>query len=191
MDNLIERGDLAFRLMRDDLLDYRLMSKWLTDPRVLEFYDGRDNPLPLKQAAEKYSPRILSSEGVTPCFLLYRGTAIGYLQYDPVTEEVRASYDLGDSDVDGTYSMDLFIGETGYWGQGIGTQAVSLFLEYLFGIRAARKVVIDPHVDNFRAIRCYEKCGFRRVKILSKHELHEGEYRDSCLMELDVKAWRG
>ncbi|MGH9709060.1 MAG: GNAT family N-acetyltransferase, partial [Candidatus Acidiferrales bacterium] len=166
MDNLIERDDLSFRLMQDDVGDYDLMSKWLTDPRVLEFYEGRDSPLSREEVAKKYAPRILRSEGVTPCFLLHRGTVIGYLQYEPIIEETRASYALSDEDIADTYGMDLFIGEPDCWGHAIGTQAVSLFLKYLFEIRAARKVVIDPHVDNFRAIRCYEKCGFRCVKIL-------------------------
>ena len=50
-------------------------------------------------------------------------------------------------------------------------------------MRRASKVILDPHIGNVRAIRCYEKCGFRKVKLLSLHELHEGEYRDSWLME--------
>jgi hypothetical protein len=37
MPDLIRERDLAIRLMRDDLADYEIMSKWLTDPRVLEF----------------------------------------------------------------------------------------------------------------------------------------------------------
>jgi hypothetical protein len=42
---LASDGDLAVRLMRDERSDYELMSAWLTDDRVLEFYDGRDHPL--------------------------------------------------------------------------------------------------------------------------------------------------
>jgi aminoglycoside 6'-N-acetyltransferase len=184
MDELIKRGELAFRLMRDDVRDYELMSKWLTNPRVLQFYEGRDSPLSLEQIAEKYEPRILVAEGVTPCLLLLRGTAIGYLQYDPIAEDTTVSYGLGDGNIADVYALDMFIGEPDFWGRGFGTRAVSLFLEYLFGIRDARKVVTDPHVDNVRAIRFYEKCGFQRVKILPKHELHEGVYRDCWLMEV-------
>jgi len=47
-----------------------------------------------------------------------------------------------------------------------------------FRVKRARKVVLDPHVTKPRAIRCYEKWGFRKVKLLPRHELHEGERRD-------------
>jgi hypothetical protein len=43
----IRDQDLIIRLMRDELADYAAVSKWLTDVRVLEFYDGRDRPLTL------------------------------------------------------------------------------------------------------------------------------------------------
>ena len=45
-------------------------------------------------------------------------------------------------------------------------------------------MVLDPHVDNERAIRCYEACGFHKVKKLPKHELHDGVWVDCWLMEL-------
>jgi aminoglycoside 6'-N-acetyltransferase len=37
--------------------------------------------------------------------------------------------------------------------------------------------------DYNRAIRCYEKAGFTNIKLLPKHESHEGEYKDCWLME--------
>ena len=34
-----------------------------------------------------------------------------------------------------------------------------------------------------RALKCYQKAGFRIIKILPEHELHEGKMRDCYLME--------
>ncbi|MEH1834506.1 MAG: GNAT family protein [Nostoc sp.] len=45
----------------------------------------------------------------------------------------------------------------------------------------------DNPFDNPRAIRCYEKCGFVKVKLLPAHELHEGEYSDCWLTAIDQK----
>ena len=58
-----------------------------------------------------------------------------------------------------------------------------MVLEYLTGTEGARSVILDPHADNPRALRCYEACGFRKLKLLEKHEMHEGERRDCWLME--------
>jgi aminoglycoside 6'-N-acetyltransferase len=53
---------------------------------------------------------------------------------------------------------------------------------YLFESLDAQRVTIDPHVSNHRAVRCYEKAGFRKVRLLPRQELHEGEYWDCWLM---------
>ena len=49
--------------------------------------------------------------------------------------------------------------------------------------KGANAVILDPHADNPRAIRCYEKVGFKKIKFLPKHELHDGEKVDCYLME--------
>lgn len=54
-------------------------------------------------------------------------------------------------------------------------------VEYLIEQKQANIVVMDPQTWNERAIMCYEKCGFKKVKIMQKHEFHEGDYRD-CLL---------
>ncbi len=166
---MIEDGDLLIRRMRDEPEDYQAMARWLSDPHVLEFYDGRDRPQSVDGVREHYSPTVLADDQVGACFIVYRGVSIGYVQFYPVE--------------DGVFGMDQFIGEPALWNHGLGTRTVSLMLEYLFLTERARKVTVDPHVDNLRAIRCYEKCGFRKVEILRQNELHEGTYRDCWLME--------
>lgn len=56
-------------------------------------------------------------------------------------------------------------------------------VNFLIQQKQADMVVMDPQIKNVRAIHCYEKCGFSKIKMLPKHELHEGEYRDCWLME--------
>jgi len=85
------------------------------------------------------------------------------------------------------YAMDLFIGESQYWNQGIGTKLISVVVNYLFEELEAVKVVIDPQVWNTRAIRCYEKCGFVKFKLLREHELQEEKYWDCWLMAIEPK----
>lgn len=56
-------------------------------------------------------------------------------------------------------------------------------VKYLVEHKQADRVVMDPQTRNTRALKCYEKCGFKRIKILPKHEFHEGEYQDCWLIE--------
>ena len=180
---LVDAGDLSIRRMRDDDADYLLMSRWLTDERVLEFVYGRDNPHDLPRVREKFGPRARGQSPVVPCILVHCRAAVGYIQYYAVNGGGADEYGL--ETAEDVYGVDLFIGEPDLWNRGIGTRALSAMVGYLFDEVDARRVVIDPHVANIRAVRCYEKCGFQKVRILPEHELHEGERRDSWLMAID------
>ena len=57
---------------------------------------------------------------------------------------------------------------------------------FLMTVKGAQKIVLEPQSWNQRAIKCYEKSGFKKVKLLPKQELHEGELKDCWLMEYEV-----
>lgn len=168
---------LTVRLLEED--DAPLLVRWLSDPQVLQYYEGRDRPHTPDMVKEHFYTR---TEELTPCIVQYEGVNIGYLQYYPVDDEERAEYGYDDP-AEIVYGMDQFIGEIAYWDRGIGSLLVRSTVEYLTGRLGASAVVMDPQTWNTRALRCYEKCGFQRKKLLPKRELHEGEFRDCWLME--------
>lgn len=174
---IIENKDLRVCTLVDK--DRTLLAKWLSNPEVLRYYEGRDNPFNVEKVEQEFFD---ADEDVARCLIEFNEKPIGYLQFYEVAEDERQIYDYDDSE-EVIYGMDQFIGETGYWNKGIGTQLVRLVVTYLMRDKGANRIVMDPQIQNERAIRCYEKCGFRKVKLLSKRELHEGEYRDCWLLE--------
>jgi aminoglycoside 6'-N-acetyltransferase len=76
----------------------------------------------------------------------------------------------------------MFIGEPELWDRGLGSGALSMLVAYLYSEAGAHSIVIDPRLTNGRAIRAYEKAGFRKVKVLHRHEFHEGAWQDNWLM---------
>jgi aminoglycoside 6'-N-acetyltransferase len=90
---------------------------------------------------------------------------IQYYSLNDLPETDKQMYCL--EKTDDVYAMDLFIGKTQYWNQGIGTKLISVVVNYLFEELEAVKVVI-PQVWNTRAIRCYEKCGFVSPVLLAQ-----------------------
>ena len=84
------------------------------------------------------------------------------------------------------YAMDQFIGEPDYWNRGIGSVFMQMMVAYLKTSKGAACVLLDPHQNNYRAIRAYEKAGFRIIKSLPEHELHEGKMEDCWLMEREL-----
>ncbi len=176
---LVDAGPLAIRSMSDDAADYALMSRWLSDERVLEWVYGRDQPFSLERAAEKWGPRARGEDAVRPCIVTYEGQAVGYMQYYPIAES-PADYGLGDAD--GAFGVDMFIGEPELWDSGLGSRALRALVAYLYSEASAQNIVIDPRVTNARAIRAYEKADFRKLKVLRRHEFHEGAWQDNWLM---------
>lgn len=175
--DIFDEGIYCLRRMAAADDDYALMARWLSDERVLACYEGRDKPHSMALVREKYGPRALQDENVTPCIMQVERRPIGYMQYYPADVEEYSFEEHGN-----VYAIDLFIGEPDLWGQGIGTAFVRLLLRYLFEQVGADWVILDPHVDNPRALRAYEKAGFRKIKILREHEIHEGKKVDSWLM---------
>jgi aminoglycoside 6'-N-acetyltransferase len=80
--------------------------------------------------------------------------------------------------------IDIYLSRRGQ-GQGLGTEAVSLLARFLCGQRGHHRLTIDPAAANHRAIRCYEKVGFRRVGVLRQYERGpDGRFHDGLLMDL-------
>lgn len=181
MEKVLESGDIVIRKMEDVDRDYQLLFKWLTDNELLQFVYGPSVKFTLGGIKKKYRHRVLGidKDGVMACFFSYKKVDVGYMQYYPAGKP--EDYQL--ESVENVWGIDMWIGEKDYWGKGIGSKVLNLMSDYLIENRRAVKVVIDPHTDNQRAIRAYEKAGFKKVKILKKHEWHDGKKVDSWLME--------
>ncbi|MFM9276949.1 GNAT family N-acetyltransferase [Paenibacillus jiagnxiensis] len=177
---LFQNGKLMVREL--EAKDAGLLATWLSDPAVLEFYEGRDNAFDLEKVLDIYYD---PEDDTVKCIIEFDGCEIGYIQYYQLDDETGQTY--GYSDKDGTiYGTDQFIGEPDYWNKGIGTLLVSSMIKFLVEHKKADRVVMDPRASNERALRCYAKCGFRKVRLLPKRELHEGEYRDCWLIEYKI-----
>ena len=112
----------------------------------------------------------------------YRGIPVGYGQVYQVTGEMFSEYDYPDEGRT-VFAMDQFIGLPEYWNRGIGTAFLETMASWLKTRQGAERILLDPHQDNPRAIRAYEKAGFRKIKPLPAHELFEGKRVDCWLME--------
>jgi RimJ/RimL family protein N-acetyltransferase len=68
------------------------------------------------------------------------------------------------------------------WGEGYGTEAMRLVLDYAFGELELNRVELTADEENTRAIRSYEKCGFVREGLLREHRLIDGRPSDCVAM---------
>ncbi|KAA0765710.1 GNAT family N-acetyltransferase [Bacillus sp. SH5-2] len=174
---LFQKGNVLVRYVIED--DAHIISKWLSDPEILQYYEGRDNPQSVEQVLDHFihNPNIHEKR----CLIEFEDVPIGYIQMYPVDSEWKILYGYEVSQ--NVWGMDQFIGEPAYWGKGIGTKLVQATITYIMENEGAEAIAMDPKVNNERAIKCYGKCGFKKVKILKEHELHEGKLEDCWMME--------
>lgn len=170
------RGPVAVRPLANS--DAEFLLKWLTDSRVLEWYEGRDQVFTPARVQEDF----YDDSPERRCIIEFHSRPVGYVQVYPLDEEGQKEYGCSHPDRR-VFAMDQFLGEPDCWSQGIGRAFISMLLEYLVREERAEAVVLDPHVNNPRAIRCYEACGFQKIGFLPAHELHEGKMEDCWLME--------
>lgn len=90
------------------------------------------------------------------------GRPIGFLQIiDPAREETRY---WGEDCPEHLRALDIWIGEEQDLGKGYGTRMMELAIERCFADPRVTAILIDPLVSNVRAIRFYQRLGFRFVE---------------------------
>ncbi len=149
--------------------DLPMIATWLAEPHVAEWWD--DPETEIAQIREH-----IDSISVEPLIVELDGKPIAYLQsYDPHLED---GHPYADQPF-GTIGVDLSIGRPELIGIGHGSAIISQFVEDLFE-EGAPRVIIDPNPANGRAIRAYEKAGFRAI------DRRQSVYGDVILMAIDA-----
>lgn len=147
--------NVCLRRLRDDINDYKLLENWYQEEVVYLQFEQRK--LNFQEIKEKYYPRTLDDATVPVYMIEYNNVPVGIIQYKLVNEENKQLYGL---EIDNVYELDMFIGDIKYHNKGIGYKSILIMNNYLFEEKNAKLLVMCPLIDNFSAIKCYQKCGF-------------------------------
>lgn len=148
--------------------------RWFADPEVrrhLLVY----LPFSLTQEErwyEELQERLRRSESVVLALETLDGLHIGNIGLHEIDWKNRHA------------ELGIVIGEKAYWGQGYGTDAIRTLLRLAFEEMNLHRVYLVVDEDNLRAIRCYEKCGFREEGRLREAVFREGQYHDQLVMSV-------
>nr|WP_319489935.1 GNAT family protein [uncultured Caproiciproducens sp.] len=73
-----------------------------------------------------------------------------------------------------------------FWGLGIGNILLKSLIEWAIGTRIIKKIDLLTRADNEKAIKLYEKYGFRKEGILTRDLCIKGKFYDSLSMGLQI-----
>ena len=74
-------------------------------------------------------------------------------------------------------------------GRGLGTRAVALLVDKLFGVAGLHRVYATVSVENHASMRLLERLGFRREGVMREHYLIQGRRVDEVLYGLLRHEW--
>lgn len=109
----------------------------------------------------------LNSPEKGQCFwIIVNGRKIGQVNYNKI--------DLQNKKVE----MDIIIGAQENMGKGYGSDSLRTLMKYLFEKLGVNKVWIEARGNNPRAIRAYEKAGFKKEGLLREENYFEENFVD-------------
>ncbi|AEX85937.1 acetyltransferase [Marinitoga sp. 1135] len=85
-------------------------------------------------------------------------------------------------------TVGIFIGKP-FFNKGYGTEAMKLLVDFVFKEMNINKVKLHVFSFNQRAIKSYEKVGFKVEGILREQIFREGKYHDEVIMGILRKEW--
>jgi len=100
-----------------------------------------------------------------PFLILLDGAPAGYIQVWTIADQLKEPWLseapwMTEVPAD-SVGVDISIGAATQLSRGLGSKVVRLFAERL-RVEGHATILIDPSVTNLRAIRAYEKAGFRK-----------------------------
>jgi RimJ/RimL family protein N-acetyltransferase len=83
-----------------------------------------------------------------------------------------------------TATLGIMIGKKDERGKGYGTEAITLMLDYAFNYLNLNNIMLEALCTNIKAVKCYEKCGFKKMGIRRESSYINGKYRDNIFMQI-------
>lgn len=164
-------GQLRLRPLT--LADLTQMVVWNRDPE-LQFFVDCDLPTDLK-SLEKWFHTNIPDRHYQIFIIEVAGLPVGDLELDHICWKKREA------------ELRIRIGDKNYWNRGLGSEALHLILDHFFGERDFQRIYLRVYDFNKRAIRCYQKNGFKQIGFLHRADR---DWKNIILMEINMNYYR-
>lgn len=151
--------------------DVEIFTEWMNDFYITD-YTGRSYQTLTLQEEKEYLENKQNDKNV-------------FAIIDIQTDEMIGTVGLHNIDhINRTATLGIFIGNKNYWSKGYGTEAIRLILDFGFNYLNLNNIHLDLMEFNQRALKCYEKCGFKEIGRRRKCKFINGKYYDSISMDI-------
>ena len=180
-DNLL-RGSLVQLRAVNSTTDAEPFSRWSRDSEYMRLSDGSAARLfNLKQTTEFIEKEFENESLATFAFSIWT------LEDNRMIGEIDLS---GINWASGESIVGISIGDRNDWGKGYGTDAMRIVLRFAFDELNLHRVFLNTFEYNPRAIRSYEKCGFKDEGRQRGMLNREGKRWDIIYMGILREEWQ-
>ena len=175
-------------LVRLSAFDHEELAKaytaWTRDSELTRLFDAGASVLHSAKAGSDFFEKMIKEDPSANHFFSIRKLDDNRLLGD-INLNVINNWGSRDSFV------GLGIGDRNDWGKGYGTDAMKIILRFAFTELNLRRVTLTVFEYNPRAIRSYEKTGFRHEGRLRDALLRDGKRWDMFYMGILAEDWKG
>lgn len=160
----------------DDLPHVR---RWYRDPELARLTRYTVKPMTDEEIDRFFHGRLMSPESVAYAIdVRETGRLIGLTTFSNLDPD------------NGSVLFHISIGEPDAWGRGFGTEATRLMLQLAFERIGLHRVALSVFSFNERAIRSYQKAGFRLEGRAREAIVRDGQRFDELSMAVLAAEWR-
>lgn len=157
--------------------DVGIFTEWMNDFYITD-YTGRSYQTVTLQSEKEYLEKEHNNKNT-------------FAIIDLQTDEMIGNVGLHEiNNINRTATLGIFIGNKNYWSKGYGAEAIQLILDFGFNYLNLNNIDLALMEFNQRALKCYEKCGFKEIGRKRKCNYINGKYYDSILMDILAEEFK-
>jgi len=158
--------------------DLASVIRWYADPEIARLTRYQTRPMSRAEAERFFHSRLLAPD------------ALAYAIVERATNQLVGFTTFSSLDPDnGSVLYHITIGERDAWDRSLGTQTTELMLGHAFERLELHRVGLTVFAFNERALRAYQKAGFRIEGRLREAVLRDGRYWDEIQMGVLRDEW--
>jgi RimJ/RimL family protein N-acetyltransferase len=155
------------------------IERWYADAELARLSRYQVRPMGRDEVEHFFRTRLLAPD------------AFAYAIHERLTDRLVGLTTFSNMDADnGSVLFHITIGEADAQDRGLGTEAIGLMLKVAFETLGLHRVGLSVFAFNARAIRVYEKAGFRIEGRLREAIRRDGRHWDEVQMGVLADEWR-